>query len=255
MRIAVVIPSRLGSTRLPNKALADIHGAPMIVRVWERACLSGADRVVVATEDEAILAAIQAVGGEAVLTGPAQNGTERVAMVAGALGCDVVVNVQGDEPLLDPALVRAVATAVRPEVPITTAAAPLPDGHEDPARVKVVVNRHGHALYFSRMAIPRGGPYRLHLGIYGFYAPLLPTLRALPPSPLEQAESLEQLRWLEAGYVIGVVPTTHAAAGVDTPADLDRVRAAWAPAVVTIQPAPAGSRTSGSSTRIMGEIE
>ncbi len=227
MTVTVVIPSRLGSTRLPQKALADLGGAPMIVRVWEQARRSAASRVLVVTEDTAIAEAILAVGGEVRLTGPARNGTERVAGVAPELDGDVVVNVQGDEPFVEPELITRLAEHVRPDRPIVTAATPLLEDVGNPARVKVWTREDGLARGFSRRPIPEGGPYWLHLGIYAFYRPLLPTLVALPPSEWELAESLEQLRWLHAGYPITVVPTSAAAPGIDTPEDLARARAAW----------------------------
>lgn len=226
--IVVILPARLDSVRLPAKALADIGGAPMIVRVWERARRARVDRVIVATDHPAIQAAVQRAGGEVILTGPAASGTDRVAMAARTLsGARVVVNVQGDEPLLDPDHIDAVAAAVSASTPIATAAAPLTTDPADPARVKVVRDQHGQALYFSRQPIPTGGPFWLHVGLYAFDAAVLQDLARLPVSPLETSERLEQLRWLEAGYRIQVVPIAHAEGGIDTPADLARVRAMW----------------------------
>lgn len=211
----------MASTRLPGKPLADLGGTPMIVRVWERARLA-VDRVVVATDDEAIAAAVRDAGGEVVMTGDCVNGTARCA--AAKVDADVIVNVQGDEPFVDPAHIRAVAEAITTHRPIATVAAPLRGDAQDPARVKVVFDPGGRALYFSRAPIPSGGPWWLHVGLYAFSRDVLERVVHLPPSPLEQAERLEQLRWLEAGYPIHVVQVDGAEGGIDTPADLDRAR-------------------------------
>ncbi|MDP2315951.1 MAG: 3-deoxy-manno-octulosonate cytidylyltransferase [Pseudomonadota bacterium] len=224
--VLAVIPARFGSTRLPGKALADLGGAPMVVRVWERVRRSeGIDRVLVATDDVRIADAVRAHGGEAVMTGVCVSGTDRVAECARNRGARVVVNVQGDEPFVDPTDITRVAAAVSDGAPIATAAAPLTDGVEDPARVKVVCDAAGRALYFSRAAIPHGGPWRLHVGLYAFTGSALEAVAALPPSPLERAERLEQLRWLEAGYRIRVVSVPEGPLSVDTPDDLARARA------------------------------
>jgi 3-deoxy-D-manno-octulosonate cytidylyltransferase len=231
MTIVGVIPARYASVRFPGKPLATLGGKPMVVRVWEAACgASRLDRVVVATDDERIAAAVRAAGGEAILTSPdAPSGTDRLAEAARAIAADVYVNVQGDEPLMSPANIdRAVETLVadsRRE--IATIALPMPVADAPNSNVvKVVVARDGRALYFSRAAIPfpRGGQpiYRKHLGIYAYRAATLQALAALPPSPLERAESLEQLRWLEAGYSIWVGEAAGDSIGVDTPEDLAR---------------------------------
>lgn len=214
--IAVVIPARMASVRLPGKPLADLGGRPMIVRVWERA-RQAVDTVVVATDSPEIAAAVRAAGGDAVLTGECANGTIRCA--AAGVDADVLVNVQGDEPFVDPAHIRAVGEAVG-AAPIATAAAPLVGDPAEPARVKVVTDDDGHALYFSRAPIPSGGPWRLHVGLYAYAPATLRALVRLPPSPLEASERLEQLRWLAAGYRIQVVDVDAASGGVDTPADL-----------------------------------
>ncbi len=224
--VLAVIPARYASTRLPGKALADLGGAPMVVRVWERVRRAeGIDRVLVATDDERIVAAVRARGGEVVMTGACVSGTDRVAEAARNSGARVVVNVQGDEPFVDPADITRVAAAVSDGTPIATASAPLTEGVEDPSRVKVVCDERGRALYFSRAPIPHGGPWRLHVGLYAFTAAALDAVAALPPSLLERAERLEQLRWLEAGYRIRVVSIPEGPLSVDTPDDLARARA------------------------------
>jgi len=202
----------------------------MIVRTWERAKRADVDRVIVATDDARIVDAVERAGGEAILTGDCQSGTDRVAAAARLLGwAGPVLNVQGDEPLVDPACISAVADAVRAGHAIATPATPLLGDPTTRARVKVVVRADGRALYFSRAAIPTGGPYLLHLGVYGFQADVLQAVSALPPSDLERAESLEQLRWLEAGHDLYVCRVAHSAPAVDTPEDLEHVRATWKP--------------------------
>lgn len=226
--VLVVIPARYASSRLPGKALADIGGAPMVVRVWERARRAeGIDRVLVATDDARIAAAVRERGGDVVITGTCESGTDRVAVAAAGSGARVVVNVQGDEPYVEPADIARVAAAVNEAWPIATAAAPLAEGAEDPSRVKVVCDASGSALYFSRSPIPSGGPFRLHVGLYAFTAEGLARVAGLPPSPLERSERLEQLRWLEAGMRIRVVPVPAGPVSVDTPADLERAREIW----------------------------
>lgn len=236
----MVIPARYGSTRLPGKALADLAGSPMIVHVWRRAAAArGVEAVVVATDDARIVDAVTRAGGAAVLTDPAHaSGTDRVAEVAAARACDVVVNVQGDEPLLEPALIGALVAplAADPALPMSTLRRPLADPAEyaSPHVVKVVVDRAGDALYFSRAPIPGrpgappqdpvpGGAWA-HVGLYAYRRDALLRLAALPRTPLEATESLEQLRALEHGLRIRTVETRHDLAGVDTSEDLERVR-------------------------------
>jgi 3-deoxy-manno-octulosonate cytidylyltransferase (CMP-KDO synthetase) len=227
--VLAVIPARYASTRLPGKALADIGGVPMVVRVWERARLApGVDRVLVATDDPRIADAVTTFGAEVVLTGPCASGTDRVAEAVRGLDADVVVNVQGDEPFLDPADVARVAAAVSAETPIATGGCPLLAEVDAPSRVKVVCNSAGEALYFSRLPIPLGGPWTLHVGLYAFAAPTLQALAALPPSGLEGSERLEQLRWMEAGHRLRVVPVHGPTLSVDTPADLVAARLRFA---------------------------
>jgi 3-deoxy-manno-octulosonate cytidylyltransferase (CMP-KDO synthetase) len=245
----VLIPARLASTRLPDKPLADIAGRPMVVRVAERALNSAALRVVVAADSTRIVEACSAHGVEAVLTRTDHpSGSDRLAEACELLGLsgqDVVVNVQGDEPLIDPALIDAVAGLLeaRPGASMSTAAHPIADFGEftNPNVVKTVLDAQGLALYFSRAPIPwwRDGfaagsqvlpeprPLR-HVGIYGYRAGFLRLFPQLEPAPMEQAEALEQLRAMWHGHRIAVHVTASApGVGVDTPQDLERVRALW----------------------------
>jgi 3-deoxy-manno-octulosonate cytidylyltransferase (CMP-KDO synthetase) len=245
MGFVVIIPARLASTRLPNKPLADLGGKPMIVRVAERARASGAGRIIVATDHADILAACAAHGVEACLTrADHPSGTDRIAEVAQALGLAddaVVVNLQGDEPLIDPALLAACAARIGADVPMATCAHPLTgiDDAFNPNVVKVVLDKAGRALYFSRATIPwhRDGfarsradlpagyvPLR-HIGLYAYRNDFLQRYPRLEAAPLESIEALEQLRVLWHGYPIAVHVTDHAPhAGVDTPEDLARVQ-------------------------------
>lgn len=248
MSFYVVIPARLASTRLPNKPLADIGGEPMVVRVAERALLAGAKDVIVATDDLSIVDACEKHAVKAVLTRKDHvSGTDRIAEVSAKMkwsGSDVVVNVQGDEPLIDPELISATATLVCETVPMATAAHRMeqPDEIFNPNFVKVVLDRFNKALYFSRAAIPwyRDGyssqdktfpnPFNAlrHIGLYAFRNDFLQTYSSLSISPIEQIESLEQLRVLWHGYPIAVyVSEKIPEAGVDTAEDLERVRRAF----------------------------
>jgi 3-deoxy-manno-octulosonate cytidylyltransferase (CMP-KDO synthetase) len=249
MKFTVIIPARLASTRLPNKPLADLGGKPMVVRVAERARASGAARIVVATDHPDILAACAAHGVEARMTrSDHPSGTDRIAEVALALGLaddEVVVNLQGDEPLIDPALLAACAARINAEVPMATCAHPLSDVAEvfNPNVVKVVLDKAGRALYFSRAtipwhrdafaaardALPAGYAPLRHVGLYAYSNAFLQAYPGLEPAPLEQIEALEQLRVLWHGYPIAVHVTDSAPqAGVDTPEDLARVRLQYA---------------------------
>ncbi|MGN6667785.1 MAG: 3-deoxy-manno-octulosonate cytidylyltransferase [Trinickia sp.] len=252
-----VVPARLASTRLPEKPLADIAGKPMVVRVAERAREAGAQRVLIATDDARVLAAAQEHGFEALLTrADHPSGTDRLAEVATRLGLPddtIVVNVQGDEPLIDPALVCGVAShlADHPDCAIATAAHPIADAAEvfNPNIVKVVLDARGVALYFSRapipwqrdayapqcdaqaidvraMPAPPAGAVLRHIGLYAYRARFLRTYPTLAQAPIEYAEMLEQLRAMWHGERIAVRVTHEAPApGVDTLADLERVRA------------------------------
>jgi 3-deoxy-manno-octulosonate cytidylyltransferase (CMP-KDO synthetase) len=247
----VIIPARYASTRLPGKPLADIAGKPMVVRVAERAVAAGAARVAVATDDVRIKAAVEAHGIAACLTAADHaTGTDRLAEAAQQLGLPddaIVVNVQGDEPLLSPALIRAVADllAANPGAAIATACHPISDPAEafNPNVVKVVLDARGHALYFSRAtipwardafaggrdAVPQGLPLYRHYGLYAYHVRFLRAFPALAPAPIERFEALEQLRALWHGFRIVVEVTAGTPApGVDTPEDLARVRALFA---------------------------
>jgi 3-deoxy-manno-octulosonate cytidylyltransferase (CMP-KDO synthetase) len=238
-QIVGIIPARYASQRLPGKALAKLAGKPMIQHVYERAVLAPSlARVLIATDDERIRDAVLAFGGEAVMTDPThQTGTDRLAEVArGLAGVSIVVNIQGDEPLLSPDAVEAVIAPLLadPTVPMSSAMAPLPDASEarDPNVVKVVTDRQGFALYFSRAAIPMQrrdseapGPWRKHIGLYAYRWDFLLEFTQLEPTELERCESLEQLRALEHGYRIQMaLLDADDSIGVDTPEDLERVR-------------------------------
>jgi 3-deoxy-manno-octulosonate cytidylyltransferase (CMP-KDO synthetase) len=247
----VLIPARYASTRLPGKPLADIHGKPMVVRVAERAQRAGAQRVVVATDDGRIRDAVEAHGIAACLTrADHATGTDRLAEAAQRLHLPddaIVVNVQGDEPLLEPRLIRAVADllASRGDASIATACHLIDDPAEvfNPNVVKVVLDANGCALYFSRATIPwareafalgravipEGLPLYRHYGLYAYRVSFLRIFPALPPAPIERFEALEQLRALWHGHRIVVEITEGTPApGVDTTEDLDRVRALYA---------------------------
>jgi 3-deoxy-manno-octulosonate cytidylyltransferase (CMP-KDO synthetase) len=251
MSFTVIIPARLASTRLPGKPLADIHGAPMVVRVAQRALRSGAAKVVVAADSATTVQACEAHGIEALLTDAAHpTGSDRLAQACRLLNLTddaIVVNVQGDEPLIDPSLISACARnlAEQPDCVMSTAAHELHEADEfgNPNVVKVVCDARGRALYFSRAPIPWArdayaqgiqalaspAPWR-HIGLYAYRAGFLQQYTQLSPSPLEQIESLEQLRVLWHGYRIGVHLSAHRPGpGVDTPQDLERVRELWQP--------------------------
>jgi len=236
-KIVIVIPARHGSTRLPGKPLVMLGGKPMVQRVYERAKMAkSASRVVVATDDERIVKAVEAFGGEARMTRPDhRTGTERIAEVAAHSEGDIFVNVQGDEPLLDP---QAVDTAVNslledPPAAISTVAVPIktPGDIMDPNVVKTVLDFDGNALYFSRAPIPwvrdmaahQVVRHLKHLGLYVFQRDALLEYPTLPQGELERIEQLEQLRWMENGWKIRVAEVEHDAVSVDVPADIERV--------------------------------
>jgi 3-deoxy-manno-octulosonate cytidylyltransferase (CMP-KDO synthetase) len=236
--VVAIIPARYQSTRLPAKPLADIAGRPMIEHVYRRASEArSVTGVIVATDDERIARAVEAFGGAAVMTRLDHvTGTDRLAEVAASLSCRVVVNVQGDEPLVEPAVIDAVVQPLLDDeqLEMATACRPLrsPDEFANPAVVKVVHDLSGRALYFSRAPIPHerdaGGlapaMARAHVGLYAYRRDVLIRLAALPAVELERTESLEQLRALAHGIGIHVVETRHHSIGVDTPEDLARVR-------------------------------
>ena len=245
MSFVVVIPARYASTRLPGKPLADIHGKPMVQHVVEKALQSGADRVIVATDDERVQQALQSTGVEVCMTSPDhQSGTERLAEVCrhyGFAADTIIVNVQGDEPLIPPAIIRQVAdNLAAATAPMATLSVPIKDAEEafNPNAVKVVTDKDGYALYFSRASIPWdrdrfaksheqiGDHYQRHIGIYAYRAGFIQRYVDWAPSVLEQVEALEQLRVLWYGEKIHVAQTLEAPpVGVDTQADLEKVRA------------------------------
>jgi len=255
LTFTVLIPARLASTRLPGKPLADIAGLPMVVRTAQRAAQSAAARVVVAADDASIVAACEAHGVTALLTrADHATGSDRLAEACEQLGLDgldAVVNVQGDEPLIEPALIDACAALLgrHPDCVMGTAAHAIdsPDDLANPNVVKLVCDAAGRAMYFSRAPIPwwrdgniaaqpgvgpvlpQAAPALRHVGIYAYQAGYLRRFATLPPSPLEAVESLEQLRVLWHGHRIAVHVSAQApGTGVDTPADLARVRAVFA---------------------------
>ena len=235
-RIAAVIPARLSSTRLSRKVLRPIAGRPMVEWVWRAAAQSGLmDPVVVATDSEEVAAVCRERGIPVEMTSAAcPSGSDRVCEVAGRIDADIYVNIQGDEPTITPAFFPPLlALFDRPEIAVATLAVPCPpDEFTDPNAVKVVTALDGRALYFSRATIPydrdRAGftGYRKHLGIYAYRKAALERFAALPPSPLEQTERLEQLRLLDNGIAIYVAEAPADTIGVDTEADLARAEAA-----------------------------
>jgi 3-deoxy-manno-octulosonate cytidylyltransferase (CMP-KDO synthetase) len=237
MRAIGIIPARWQATRLPGKPLADIAGRPMIQHVYERSRQAASlAEVLVATDDERVFDAVRGFGGEVVMTSADHaSGTDRIAEAARTRTADIVVNIQGDEPLIDPDAIDAMVApfATEPGLEMSTLAVPIssPRDIEDPGVVKVVFDRRGYALYFSRYPIPfhrddRGGvAYHRHLGLYAYTTEFLQAYAGMRPAPLEQTEKLEQLRVLENGHRIFVVITDHDGVGVDTPEDLARVRA------------------------------
>jgi 3-deoxy-manno-octulosonate cytidylyltransferase (CMP-KDO synthetase) len=237
LQVVAVIPARFASSRFPGKPLADIDGRPMIEHVYRRVKASPiVSRVIVATDDLRIATRVSEFGGDVRLTrADHRTGTDRLAEVASKLDCDIVVNVQGDEPLVDP---RAIGEAVAPfagdlSISMTTLYRRIANAAElaDPNIVKLVLDRGGFVLYFSRAAIPhardpRGGwpPLYRHVGLYAYRRSALLVLASLEQTPLERAESLEQLRALEHGIRIKAVESAYDSIGVDTPDDLDQVR-------------------------------
>ncbi len=243
--IVAIIPSRYGSTRFPGKSLALIKGKTMIQWVYERTKRSSLlDRVIVATDDDRILKAVVSFGGEAIMTSAAHaTGTDRIAEVARQIVCDIVVNVQGDEPLISPDMIdEAVRPLVEdPDIPLGTLAKRITDPAEagDPNVVKVVCDSRGFALYFSRAPIPwdrdrwagrtvpgdllLAGLHYKHIGLYVYRRDFLLAFAGMPQTPLEQTEKLEQLRALEHGHRIRVVSTEHESFGVDIPGDLSKI--------------------------------
>ncbi len=235
MKILCVIPARFASTRLPGKPLKDVAGKPMICRVYDRAAqaktLSG---VVVATDDERILRAVEENGGRAMMTAKDHpTGTDRLAEVAAAYpDVDLIINVQGDEPLIEPSLIDELGRTFEEDddLRMATVMTPITEESEqkNPNNVKVVTDKNGYALYFSRSLLPyprndAGTPVYKHIGIYAYRRNFLLSYAKMEPTPLERAESLEQLRALENGYKIKCIKTNARFVGVDTSEDLAKV--------------------------------
>lgn len=237
MKVLCVIPARYASTRLPGKPLSMIAGKPMIQHVYERACQAQLpDEVVVATDNELVEKAVLDFGGKAVMTSPDHpSGTDRLAEVALMYpDVDVIVNVQGDEPMIPPEVIDRLAEAFNSDADLNMATMKVvmdEEDYENPAAVKVVTDQQGYALYFSRslMPYPRNKPEGFkvfkHVGIYAYRRNFLLKYAALAPTPLEKTESLEQLRALENGYKIKVLESDFQGIGVDTPEDLAAVNA------------------------------
>ncbi|MBK9257401.1 MAG: 3-deoxy-manno-octulosonate cytidylyltransferase [Saprospiraceae bacterium] len=239
MKTCIIIPSRLASTRLPEKALADILGKSLIQRVYEQASLSKeADDVIVATDHDKIFRHVQSFGGKVIMTSPEhQSGTDRISEVAANIDADILINVQGDEPLINPHQIDELIRRIKsPEIQIATQKYRITDPNElfNYNIVKVITDRQDKVLYFSRQAVPghrdlpyrnwlESFPYYKHVGIYAFKRKTLLEITQLPLSPLENAESLEQLRWLENGYPIHCFETKYSTVGVDTEEDVDKV--------------------------------
>ena len=238
MKVVAILPARYGSTRFPGKPLADIAGKPMIQHVYERTALtSSVDRVIVATDDERIRVAVEAFGGEVEMTRDDHpSGTDRLAEVAGKIEADLIVNVQGDEPLIDPVMIEAAIAPLldNPAIEMGTLMTRIhtPEEYANSNIVKVVVDQAGFALYFSRAPIPHGRELPVntipeatfkHIGLYVYRRDFLLQYPSLPETPLEQLEKLEQLRALENGHRIRIVETDLQSIGVDTPEDIDLV--------------------------------
>ncbi|MBO7220981.1 MAG: 3-deoxy-manno-octulosonate cytidylyltransferase [Alistipes sp.] len=239
MKVLAIIPARYASTRFPAKPLALLGGKPIVQRVYEQVA-KVVERVVVATDDERISDAVKAFGGEVVMTSTEhRSGTDRCAEAYGKLGCetDIIINVQGDEPFISPKQIEALIDCFdNRNIDIATLVKPFneEDGIElleNPNSPKVVINEAGEAIYFSRSVVPylrdversewlKHHTFYKHIGIYAFRAEVLKRVTSLPQSPLEKAEKLEQLRWMESGYKIGVGVTDIETIGIDTPEDL-----------------------------------
>ncbi len=239
MKKIIVIPARYASTRLPGKPLIDIGGKSLLQRVYDGACRSKlSDGTLIATDDERIKKAALAFGAEVIMTDPAlPSGTDRVFSAIQDKEADLVVNLQGDEPFIEPSIIDQLFSALeKGDVAMATLCCPITDESEyrNPNTVKVVLDNSGFALYFSRSPIPyvNNSKFKIqnskfvykHIGIYGFTRSFLEQFVAMPKSPLEEAESLEQLRVLENGYKIKVIVTGYSGFGIDTPDDLERAR-------------------------------
>ncbi len=243
MRVTAIIPARFASTRFPGKPLVEIEGKPMVQWVYERTCLAGSvGRVIVATDDERIAAVVHGFGGEVQMTrSDHPTGTDRLAEVAARIETDLVVNVQGDEPLIEPRMIEQAVAPLKKNrgIPMGTLKCPIGslEEYRNPNVVKVVTDRLGFALYFSRAPIPHPRDFSVelegnlsllgawkHVGLYVYRKDFLLTFPKLPATPLENLEKLEQLRALEHGFRIRVAETILNSQGVDTPEDLEKVR-------------------------------
>lgn len=234
LRAVAIIPARYHSSRFPGKALAEIRGKPMIQHVYERtASVESLEKVIIATDDERIREVVRSFKGSVVMTSTHHSsGTERIAEVARELSSHIVVNVQGDEPLIHPSMILEVLSPFhgrdRPHMSTLKKRMADQEEIEDPNMVKVVTDTKGMALYFSRSPIPypqkKKGPYFKHIGLYAYERDFLIELSQLKKTSLEEAESLEQLRVLEHGYQIKVIESQYNSIGVDTPKDLERVK-------------------------------
>jgi 3-deoxy-manno-octulosonate cytidylyltransferase (CMP-KDO synthetase) len=240
MKCAAVIPARLQSTRLPRKVLVDLNGQPLLWHVWRRVNEAAlVDSVCVATDSEEVYATVRSWGGSVFMTSPdCRSGTERIASLVDRLDADLILNVQADEPMVDPRLLDDLVAdwkRLRPDIITPVFAITDLDDLQSPNLVKVVRSAQGRTLYFSRSPVPfvRDLPMKHwlqqhsfwgHIGIYGYSRGVLENYSSLPVSQLEDIERLEQLRFLEAGYIIHTIETMYHAVGVDTPEDLDRVR-------------------------------
>jgi len=237
MRVTGIIPSRYASTRFPGKPLADIGGKTMIRRVYEQASQSKLlSEVIVATDDERIFKEVESFGGKVVMTYTEhKNGTERCAEVAAKIDADVIINIQGDEPFIEPVQIDLLADCfneVDTQIATLIRKIDWDDELRNPSRIKVVLNKKNEAMYFSRSIIPNPISkqhfdeleFYLHIGIYGFRKEILMELVNLPPTPLEGTESLEQLRWLENSYRIKCKETSHISVSIDTPQDLENLQ-------------------------------
>ena len=241
MKTLVVIPARYGSSRFPGKALADLHGRPLIVRVMEKASgMKTADHIVAATDDQRIFDAVSEAGFPCEMTGTHGTGTDRIGEVASRHEADIILNLQGDEPLLDPIIADNLVKAMLndPNLDMATCAHAFEDEQQwqDPNNVKVLIDQNHQALYFSRAKVPGAFPgsqpngFQValrHVGLYAFRRLALDKFLKLAPTPLEKAEGLEQLRALENGMSIRVLKIDQAPIGVDTPRDLEQVRKIW----------------------------
>ena len=231
MKTAAIIPARMGSTRFPGKVLANLGGKPIVQWVWERTKASKADEVIVASDSEEVIRAVQAFGGNAQMTSPNHpSGSDRIWEVASKLDCDIIINVQGDEPFMEPSVIDSLIDVMQESPAPDMATVVVPSTREqianNPNSPKVVVSADNTALYFSRSPIPflrDGGtdmPLYKHWGIYAYSRAALSKFVSLPESPLEKCEKLEQLRALENGMKIKVIKTNFQSIGIDTPEDL-----------------------------------